>query len=88
MNGKEKLLDDKGNLVGSKKKTKGKLFYLDLSECSCFNSQIEESWFWHKRLCHVNFDNLVKINKHKRVRGIPSLKKSNVGLCKNCKLVR
>ena len=32
MNGKAKLLDGKGNLVGSSKQTKGNLFYLDLSE--------------------------------------------------------
>ena len=86
MNGKAKLLYDKGNLVRSGKKTKGNLFFLDLDECSCFVSQIEESWLWHKRLWHVNFDNLVKIRKHKRVRGIRSLKNPDVGLCKNCKI--
>ena len=88
MNGKEKLLDDKGNLVGSWKQTKGNLVYLDFGECSCFIAQVKESWLWHKRLCHENFDNLVKIRKHKRVRGIPSLKKLDVGLCKNAKLVK
>ena len=86
MNGKAKLLDDKGNLIGSGKQTKGNLFYLDLGECSYFIAQIEEIWLWHRRLCHVNFDNLVKIRKHKRVRGIPSLKKPDVGLCKNCQI--
>ena len=50
MNGKAKLLDDKGNLVGSRKKKKGNLFYLELSECSCFIAQIEESWLWHKKV--------------------------------------
>ena len=43
MEGKARLLDSKGNLVGSGKKTKGNLFYLDLSESSCFISQVEES---------------------------------------------
>ena len=86
MNGKTKLLDEKGNLVGSGKQTKFNLFYLDLNECSCFIGQVEEIWLWHRRLCHVNFDNLVKIRKHKRVRGIPSLKKPNMGLCKNCQI--
>ena len=88
MNGKAKLLDGKGNLVGSGKQTKDNLFYLDLSEISCFIAQVEESWLWHKRLCHVNFDNLIKISKKKRVRGIPSPRKPDMGLCKNCKLVR
>ena len=86
MNGKAKLLDGNSNLVGSTKQTKGNLFYLDLSAISCFIDQVEESWLWHKILCHVNFDNLIKIRKHKRVRGYPSLKKLDVGLCKNCQI--
>ena len=44
MHGKTRLLDDKGKLIGSDKQTKGNLFYLDLGECSCFISQVEESW--------------------------------------------
>ena len=36
ISGKAKLLDGKGNSVGSGKQTKGNLFYLDLSESSCF----------------------------------------------------
>ena len=43
MNGKTTLLDGKGNLVGFDKQTKGNLFYLDLSESSCFIAQVEES---------------------------------------------
>ena len=61
-------------------------FYLDLSESSCFIAQVEESWLWHKRLCHVNFDKFFKISKNKRVRGIPSLMKLDMGLCKNCQI--
>ena len=83
MHGKVRLLYDKGNLIGSSKKTKGNLFYLDLGDCSSLIAQVEESWLWHRRLCHVNFDNMVKIRKFKKVRGIPSLKKPDVGLCKN-----
>ena len=32
MNGKDKLLDGKGNLVGTGNQTKGNLFYLDLTK--------------------------------------------------------
>ena len=63
MNGKAKLLDGKGNLVGSGKQTKGNLFYLDLNKSSCFIVQVEESWLWHKRFCHVKFYSVVKISK-------------------------
>ena len=86
MHGKARLLDGKGKMIGSGKQTKGNLFYLDLGECSCFISQVEESQLWHRRLCHVNFDNMVKIRKFGKVRGIPNLKKLNVGLCKNCQI--
>ena len=44
INVKAKLLDRKGNLVGSGKQTKGNLFYLDLSKSSYLISQVEESW--------------------------------------------
>ena len=36
--------------------------------------------------CHVNFDNMVKIRKLRKVRGILNLKKPDVGLCKNCQI--
>ena len=86
MNGKAKLLDGKRNLVGIGKQTKGNLFYLDLTESSCFIVQVEERWLWHKRLCHVNFDNLVNIRKNRRVRGIPILKKLELVMCKQCQM--
>ena len=80
MNVKAKLLDEIRSLVGTVKQTKGNLFYLGLNESSCFIAQVEEIWLWHKRLCHVNFDNLITISKNKRVRGIPSLRKIDMGL--------
>ena len=49
-------------------------------------SQVEEGWLWHRRLCHVNFDNMVKIRKFRKVRGIPSLKKPDIDLCKKCQM--
>ena len=39
-----------------------------------------------KILSHVKFDNLVKIRKNRRVIGIPSLRKLDMGLCKNCQI--
>ena len=86
MNGKVKLLDGKGNLVGSSKQTKANLFYLDLSESSCFIAQVQESQLWKKRLCHVKFDNLFKIRKNRRVIGFHNLRKPDMDLCKNCQI--
>ena len=46
-------------------------------------AQVEEIW-----LFHMNFDNMMKIRKFRKVRGIPSLKKPDVGLCKNCQIAK
>ena len=86
MNGKAKLLDGKGNLVGTGRQKKGNLFYLDLTKSSCFIAQVEESWLWHKRLCHVNFNNMVNISKNRRVRGNPILNKPKSATCKQCQM--
>ena len=37
-------------------------------------------------LFHVKFDNLIKIRKNRRLSGIPSLRKPDMGLCKNCQI--
>lgn len=44
MNGKARLLDGKGNLVGIGNQTRGNLFYLNLTKSSFFLAQVEESW--------------------------------------------
>ena len=65
---------------------RGNLFYFDLSNETCFIAQHEDIWLWHKRLCHVNFDNFLSFSKMKRVRGFPKLKKSKNAMWKQCQL--
>ena len=57
-----------------------------MEDASCLIVQIDDVWLWHKRLCHVNFDNLININKMKKVRGLPKLKKPKNITCKQCQL--
>ena len=44
-------------------------------EEKCFFAQADDntSWLWHKRLCHLNFNNINKLSKRELVTGIPSL---------------
>ena len=48
--------------------------------------EFDDVWLWNKRLCHVNFDNLVSINNMNRVKGFPKLKKPDNIICKQCQL--
>ena len=81
-NREAKIHDDDGKLIGTSEKTRGDLFYKDLSEETCMFVQQEDVWLCQKRLCHVNFDNFVNISKMKEVRGLPKLKKPDNVMCK------
>jgi hypothetical protein len=37
----------------------------------CCLGKEDEVWLWHKRMGHINFDNLVKVSKKEAVREIP-----------------
>ena len=39
---------------------------------------------WHKRLGHIHFDNLVRINKKKVLKEMPEISKLGNALCKHC----
>lgn len=76
-NMKEKIYDVFGELIGSGEQTRGNFFNLDLSNKTCLFAQFEDVWLWHRRLCHVNFDNIVEISNKNRVRGLQKKSKPN-----------
>ena len=47
-------------------------------------SQIDESMLWHRRMGHLNFDNLVKISKKGVVRNLPKKIKPPRYVCRHC----
>ena len=59
---------------------------MDIDDATCLVAKFDDVWLWHKRLCHVNLDNLICINHMKRVRGFPKLKKPDNVICKKCQL--
>jgi hypothetical protein len=52
-------------------------------EIFCMGKE-NESWLWNKRMGHMNFDILVKINIKEAVREIPEISKLENTLCKHC----
>ena len=45
---------------------------------------VDEIWLWHRRLGHLNFDNLLKISKKEAVRDLPKIVKPLNSICKHC----
>ena len=81
-----KIYDASGKLISKGDQTRSNLFYLDIDDVTCLVAKFDDTWLWHKRLCHVNLDNLIKISHMKRVRGLPKLKKPKNTVCKQCQL--
>ncbi|GJR44277.1 integrase, catalytic region, zinc finger, CCHC-type containing protein [Tanacetum coccineum] len=61
---------------------------LMLSSRICLLSKASKtkSWFWHQRLCHLNFNYITSLAKQGIVRGLPKLKYQKDHLCSACAL--
>jgi hypothetical protein len=44
----------------------------------------DEVWLWHRRMGHINFENLFNVSKKEEVREMPQITKPTNTLCKNC----
>ena len=72
-----KIYDTNEKIIRKYDQTRSNLFYLDIEDVTCLAVKFNDVWLWKKRLCHVNFSNLVNINNMNKVRGLPKLKKPN-----------
>ena len=81
-----KIYDTNGKLIRKSDQNMSNLFYLDIHYATCLVAKLDDTWLWHKRLCHVNLDYLISISHIKRVRDLPKLKKLDNVICKLCQL--
>lgn len=79
-----------GKTIAVGLRTKGNIYNLhEITNSSkdghfCFMSQVEESKLWHKRVGHINYDNIVKIIKNQNVKNMPVISKPSRNNCKEC----
>ena len=72
-------------IIGKGTRSPGNVYVLNEIEGNkCYIRQNDNSWLWHKRLAHLNFDYLVKISRTEAVRGMPKLSKPVDRLCGSC----
>jgi hypothetical protein len=72
-------------LVGTAARTSNNIYVLSEigNEKFCLGKE-DESWIWNRRMGHLHFDNLVKVNKRQSVREMPQIMKPTNTLCKHC----
>ncbi|PKU64119.1 hypothetical protein MA16_Dca008025 [Dendrobium catenatum] len=59
---------------------------IDSSNSFCLKIIVDESWLWHRRLCHASMKTLRNITKKNLVRGVPKLDFTKDHLCDACQL--
>ncbi|KAL8092455.1 hypothetical protein AgCh_034658 [Apium graveolens] len=52
--------------------------------CLIFKASVDESWNWHKKLSHLNFNSINELAKKELIRGFPNMLCSSDGLCDAC----
>jgi hypothetical protein len=73
-----------GKLVATTARTPSNIYVLnEIGKETFFLGKEDEVWIWHKRMGHINFDNIVKVSKKETVREIPQISKPTNILCKH-----
>ncbi|KAJ9542932.1 hypothetical protein OSB04_029438 [Centaurea solstitialis] len=52
--------------------------------CLLSKASKEDSWLWHRRLCHQNFKDMNKLVSKRLVKGLPETRLSKYTLCPTC----
>jgi hypothetical protein len=74
-----------GKLAGTAARTLNNIYVLsEIGNEKCFLGKEDEIWLWHRRMGHMHFYNLVKVNKREAVREITQITKPTNTLCKHC----
>lgn len=76
---------DTHKVVGTAIRNKNNMYVLNnVKSERCYLNKVDESWLWHRRLGHLHFDNLVKINKKNAVRNLSKINKPPNAVCEHC----
>jgi hypothetical protein len=77
--------ESSGKLVTKAIRTQNNVYIIDeVNGEKRFMGQTDEIWLWHKRMGHMNFENLVKINTKQAIRDMPKITKPSNTICKQC----
>ena len=86
------ILDGKGRSIMRGDRTRDQCYCISAHEKFtpqiCFRSQVAEDLLdlWHRRMCHLNHQDIVKLSAKSGVRGLPKLTGKSPGMCGDCKM--
>jgi hypothetical protein len=72
-------------LIAIAARTSSNIYVLsEIGNEKCYLGKEDESWLWNRRMGHIHFDNLFKVNKKEAVREMPQIMKPTNTLYKQC----
>jgi hypothetical protein len=75
--------EDLGRVVETTMRNSSNIYLLsEIGKEKCCLGKEDEVCLWHKRMGHINFDNLVKVSSKEVVREMPQIVKPTNTLCK------
>ena len=75
-----------GQLVAKGIRIENNVYVLKEEKEECHLSKYDESWLWHRRLRHLNFDHLIKLGNNGAVKDFPKISKPYDVVCKPCQM--
>jgi len=64
------------------------IYLLDLHHASfsihCLLTKEDDTWLWHRRLCHIHMQHFNRLNRKQLVEGLPKLKFEKDKVCETC----
>jgi hypothetical protein len=71
-----------GQVVAKGIRTENNVYVLKEDREECHLRKHDESWLWHRRLGHLNFDHLIKLKNLEVVKDLPRISKPQDSVCK------
>jgi hypothetical protein len=65
-----------GQLVAKGIRTENNVYVLKEEKEECHLSKYDESWLWHRRLGHLNFDHIIKLRNNGAVKDLLKISKT------------
>jgi hypothetical protein len=75
-----------GELIEKGVRTENNVYVLKEDKEECHLSKFDESWLWHKRLGHMNFDHIFKMNNEGVLKDLPRISKPHNSVCESCQM--
>jgi hypothetical protein len=72
-----------GQLIAKGIRTENNVYVL---KEECHLRRYDESWLWHRRLGHLNFDHIIKLRNNGAVKDLPKISKPYDCVCSSCQI--